>query len=158
MQARTYQLAAIPNRLSIGGGLGGLGFVGALGNSTGGVGGVGLARVEAVPAPDQLQVAAIVDPIDPLDPTSSNYLSVGTWVRSRFTPASFQGAQSCWMKPTGAFFALGFEPDGVAPGWDMDLVLNVGAGNVVVPYRMPNGILPGGVTYEEYWGTLIDRA
>lgn len=132
--------------------------MGSLGNSSGGAGGVGLARVEALTAPDPIAVASILDPIDPLDPTSLKYLSVGTWVRSRFTPASFQGAQSCWMKPSGAYFALDYDSDvGGVPGWDMDLVLNFGAGEVVVPYRQPNAILPGGQTYEEYWGQLLDR-
>ena len=62
------------------------------------------------------------------------------------------------MRPTGPFFSLQFKPDvGNGPGWDMDLILNFGQGNVIVPYRSPNNILPGGMTYEQHWGTLIDR-
>jgi len=158
MQSRQFLLSTIPNRLSIAGGLGGVGFAGPLGSSLGGAGGVGLARVESLTAPDPLQVAAILDPIDPLDPTSIKYLSTGAWVRSRFTPASFQGAQSCWMRPSGAFFALDFLPDvGATLGWDMDLILDLGGGEIVVPYRAPNAVLPGGQTYEQYWGQLLDR-
>ena len=39
----------------------------------------------------------------------------------------------------------------------MDLILNFGAGEVTVPYRAPNGILPGQQTYEQFWGQLLDR-
>lgn len=157
LQARQLFLSAVPNRMSIAGGLGGTGFFG----SQGGNGGPGLARVEAQVAPNPAavaQIAAILEPIDGLDPLSTNYLSTGAWARSRFVPASFQGAQSCWMRPSGSFFALQFDSDvGAVPGWDMDLVLNFGAGPVTVPYRKPNGILPGGQTYEEFWGQLLDR-
>ncbi|MBK8178509.1 MAG: Ig-like domain-containing protein [Planctomycetes bacterium] len=159
LQAKQLFLSAVPSRMSIAGGLGGVGFTTAFGPSLGGAGGPGLARVEAEIAPLAIDVAAILDPIDPLDPTSLDYLSVGTFVRSRNTPASFQGAQSCWMRPTGSFFAVDFSADAVgAPGWDMDLVLDFGAGPVTVPYRAPNGILPGGQTYEQFWGQLLDAA
>ncbi len=154
MQARQLLLSTVPNRLSIAGGIGGINLTG----SVGGFGGPGLVRAEAATAPLALDVAQITDPIDPLDPNSTNYLSVGAWVRSRFVPASFQGAQSCWMRPPGSFFSLQFPPDAAGtPGWDMDLVLNFGAGNVTVPYRAPNGILPGQQTYESFWGKLLDR-
>ncbi|HTF88571.1 MAG TPA: Ig-like domain-containing protein [Planctomycetota bacterium] len=154
LQARTLLLSAVPSRMSIAGGAGGVGFTGSLG----GHGGAGLARVEAATTPSAAAVAAILDPIDPLDPNSINYLSVGTWVRARQAPASFQGGESCWMRPTGAFFSLQFADDAVGdPGWDMDLILNFGQGDVTVPYRAPNGILPGQMTYEQFWGQLLDR-
>lgn len=155
LQGRQMPVSGVANRMSIAGGLGGLGKLGPFGQSQGGFGGAGLARVEAEIAPSAAAVATILDPIGPNN--SEDFLSVGAWVRSRFTPASFQGAQSCWMRPTGNFFAVQFDADQVGlPGWDMDLILNFGAGNVTVPYRSPNGILPGGQTYEQFWGQLLD--
>jgi hypothetical protein len=64
------------------------------------------------------------------------------------------------MRPSGSFFSLDFKFDApLVPGWDLDLILNFGGGqpNVVVPYRKPNGILPGGQTFEQLWGQLLDR-
>ncbi len=163
MQARQLMLTAQPARMSIAGGGGGTGFPNTLGAfSLGGAGGAGLARIEQgmLPLPLVTDVASILEPYAPNLPTSLDYLSVGAWVRSRFTPASFQGAQSCWMRPTtvGNFFAVQFDADAPGlPGWDMDLVLNDAGGIVTVPYRSPNQILPPPQTYEQFWGQLLDE-
>jgi hypothetical protein len=151
-QSKNIILAAAPGRVSIAGGAGGLGVSGSLG----GDGSPGLARIESIPAPNPVQVALSLDPIDPGDPTSAKWLSVGQMAAQRQLPGSFSGAQSCWQRPAGGFFGLVFTDDLPGdPGWDVDLILDLGAGPVTLPYRAPNGVMLQ--TFEEFWGQLIDR-
>lgn len=151
LQSRVAVLGG-PGRLNIAGGLGGVGNNG----TAGGAGSPGLVRVETLPAANVLQVAMAVEPIDMLDPTSSNYLSVGDFLAARSVPGSFSGAQSCWIRPQGGFFAMTYEPDASGTvGWDMDLILDLGAGPVTLPYRAPNGVMMN--SFEQFWGQLLDR-
>jgi hypothetical protein len=153
IQSQTITFGPVQH-VSIAGGLGGLGVTGSLG----GFGGTGLARVETKVPPQQSAVAPSIDPFDPLDPTNSlAFLSVGPWLRSRELPASFQGAQSCWIKPSAAFFSMTFNDDVAGTlGWDMDLILNLGAGPVTRSYRDPTQG-PAMTSWQAFWGELIDR-
>jgi hypothetical protein len=158
VQSRNLQLSVNPGRLNIAGGAGGLGVTG----STGGAGGTGLVRAEGVNPPlNPIQVAMSVNPLDPLDPTSQKWLSVGTWVFDRVVPDSFSGAESCWMRPTGNFFGLTFaEDDFSVPtspvfGWNMDLILQIGANTMTVAYR--GSTVFGGQDPQTFWTDLINR-
>ena len=154
VQSGNVDLALLPNRLDIAGGLGGAGNNAA----SGGNGGVGIVRLESrvplVPA----TVASSVTPIDPLDPTSAMWVSSGTWQPNlTMHPDSFSGAESCFMRVTGNFFSLTFDPDDVPNGvygWNMDMSLQIGPNVVVVAYR--GSTIFGGNSPEQHWGTLID--
>ena len=142
-----------PGRLNIAGGLGGVGN-----NLTaGGAGSPGLARVETFPAANAVQVAMAVEPIDMMDPTIIQLPERrGVSWSPRSVPGSFNGAQSCWMRPQGGFFGITYEADGPGSvGWDMDLLLDLGAGPVTLPYRAPNGVMMS--SFEQFWGQLLDR-
>ncbi|HVS10241.1 MAG TPA: hypothetical protein VMS76_10245, partial [Planctomycetota bacterium] len=158
VQSRNLQLSVNPGRLNIAGGAGGLGVTG----STGGAGGTGLVRAEGVNPPlTAIQVASSVNPLDPFDPTSQKWLSVGTWIADRVVPVSFSGAESCWMRPTGNFFSVTFaEDDFSVPtnpefGWNMDLILQIGANTLTAAYR--GSTVFAGQDPQTFWTDLINR-
>jgi len=154
LQAGLLDVSVQAGRLLIGGGTGGLGEFG----STGGDGGTGIVRAESLSPLTVTEIAAAIDPVDPMDPTSLQWLSTGTWLPDDRPPESFSGAESCWMRPAGSFFALNFRPD-TDPvngpfGWNMDLILDTGGGPMTVAYR--GSTVFGGDSPQTYWGELFD--
>jgi hypothetical protein len=169
VQGGQLTLSTSPSRFLIPGGAGGVGGDSLL-FSLAGAGSPGLLRVEERGpgnGPSATAVAAITFPTDPLDPTSVKWLSTGDWIfdEDKVSPAeAVSGAQSCWMRPTGNFFSLTFLDDPAGPtapeamGWNMDVILDLGSGEEVVPYRGSDGNGPFlGLYPEEHWGTLLNR-
>jgi hypothetical protein len=170
LQGGTVDISQQPSRILVNGGDGGVGGW-ALAPSTAGSGSPGVVRVEQRElGPDATEVAASVFPTDPLDPTSVNWLTVGEWLYADDDDLntdefdSLSGSQSCWMELEGAYFSLTFESDPAAPaapsemGWNMDVILDTGGGEVVVPWRGSDGAGHFlGVYPEEHWGTLLNR-
>lgn len=187
LQAPVIEIAQLPGRIDVTGGLGGQGA----GLSFGGDGSPGLVRLEYTGFADQAADASMFGPsVAPSLPndvvfntpfTSAAILSIGEWGEQRFRPESFSGAQSCWMQPDtgGTFFGLEFvddvagAPDDLSRfGWNMDIIYNVpGHGRRVFPYR---GIPPvdpndrydetlfpaaalGGMDFETYFGTTLNH-
>lgn len=155
LQAKNMQFNVFaPPRISVAGGFGGSDNTGSLG----GTGGAGLLRLETKPPlPDLNQVYTLLNPVDvPGGPTFNVFASVGNWAVERTFPDSYSGAQSCWFRPVGVnFYKIVFDQD-LPPnlGWDMDLLLKVGAATQTVSYRT-DGLAPGSQSYEEFWGTEI---
>ena len=160
IQARFVDVAPVPNRLLISGGLGGSSFNGL---SVGGDGGPGLVRAESVIQNPSFfdEVAAGIDPFDPtvinqLDPNNPNaainWLTTDTWLAETTLPGAFSAGQSCWYKPAGNFLSLDFADDSLGFGWDVDLILDTGGGPQVVPYRASTFF--GGNSPQEHWGEL----
>ncbi|MCY3004165.1 MAG: hypothetical protein NTV21_20410 [Planctomycetota bacterium] len=149
VQSKTVDLAPIQNRLIVVGGGGGTGPF----TSVGGIGGTGLVRIEDNTGLDRPTAAVSVAPTGPNN--SIDWLSVGTWSAENSGPDAHSGAQSCWIRATGNFFNLTFESDTVGtPGWDMDVILDLGAGEVTTSYR--NSTIFSGQSPQQFWGNLID--
>lgn len=169
LQGGVLALAQQPSRIVIAGGTGGQGgFI--LTPSIGGAGSPGIVRVEQAGlgnGPDEVDIAPIVFPTDPLDPTSIQWLSSGDWLHDVAKTDAFEsvtGSQSCWMEVPGTHFSVTFEDDPAAPalpadmGWNMDVILDLGAGEITVPWRGSDGNGPFlGLYPEEQWGTLLNR-
>lgn len=167
LQGGTLDLAQQASRILIDGGTGGGGGY-ILNPSLGGAGSAGLVRVEQRgSAPVAVDVAALTFPTDPLDTTSVKWLSTGEWIYDSAKTDAFDavsGSQSCWMQVPGTHFSLTFEDDPAAPalpadmGWNMDVILDLGAGEITVPWRGSDGNGPFlGLYPEEQWGTLLNR-
>jgi hypothetical protein len=149
VQSKTVDLAPIQNRLIVSGGQGGVGPF----TSAGGIGGTGLVRIEDNTGLDRPTAAVSVTPTGPNN--SIDWLSVGTWSPVSAGPDAHSGAQSCWIRATGNFFNLTFESDTPGtPGWDMDVILDFGSGEVTTSYR--NSTIFAGQSPQEFWGSLID--
>lgn len=169
LQGGTVALAQQPSRIQIQGGDGGQGGL-VLAVSFGGDGSPGVLRVEqAAPggALDAVDVASATFPTDTGDPTSVEWLSSGEWIHDVAKTDAFEsvtGSQSCWMQVPGPHYSLTFEDDPAAPalpanmGWNMDVILDLGAGEITVPWRGSDGNGPFlGLYPEEHWGTLLNR-
>lgn len=168
LQAHTFNVSTIGGlRLDVAGGTGGSATVSngiGMQDTTGGDGGPGLVRVEdTVGLVFGPSIAAVLNPM--LPNTSEDILSVGQSAFDLRTslPRSFQGAQSCWLRPPttqGLFFALSFLPDGAVLGWDATLVVDFGSGPQEVSYRDPaqnGGLIPAGQSFQQFWGDLLNR-
>ncbi len=167
LQADFLDVAATANMLQIGGGTGGLGRLHGTGErSLGGDGSAGIIRAESNQQSgsffgDVAQTVDVYDPNvtnqqDPNDPggiAAIHWLSVDNWSRATDVPGSFSAAQSCWMKPSGSFFALTFNDDTGSLGWDMDLVLDLGGGEQLESYR--SSTIFGGLDPQTFWGELF---
>ncbi|MCE9593369.1 MAG: hypothetical protein K8S98_04175 [Planctomycetes bacterium] len=154
LQATTLAMSTLTgSRVDVSGGLGGIDNTG----STGGNGSMGLIRLEGKNTLDLNQIAPFLTPFDALDPTSLLFATAGTWAIERTYPDALSGAQSCWFRPIGVtYFEIDFPADvGATLGWNMDLILKIGAVTQTVPYRGPNSILGGGQSYESFWGTNV---
>ena len=154
IQSKDVALNPLQNRLTINGGLGGTGPVFAGAFSSGGAGGTGLLRVEdnsgAVPA----DIEPSVNPNGGAN-FSEDWVSVGTWSDQTVGPEAISGAESCWLKAASSgFFALQFHDDSAGDGWDMDVLLDFGAGVQTVSYR--SSTIYGSQSPEDHWGNLID--
>ncbi len=167
LQAFSMSVAPVAGRLSVMGGLGGQ-SASPLALSTGGEGGHGLVRLEQFGGGlDADLLYASIDPqIDPMGLGYSDVLSLGSVVLKRSLPRSFQGAQSCWMKPQGSYFALNFDEDDLSDpnpanhvyAWDMTLVMDLGVGPVEYSYRNPNDPgYPLAQSFQTFWGDLLNR-
>jgi hypothetical protein len=167
VQGGTLELAQQPSRILVDGGAAGTGGY-LLVPSLAGPGSPGIVRVEQRgSAPDATLVAASTFPTDPLDPTSVKWLSAGAWAYNFDLTDEFEsvtGSQSCWMQVIGSHFSLTLLDDPAAPaapedmGWNMDVILDLGAGEITVPWRGSDGNGPFlGLYPEEYWGTLLNR-
>lgn len=151
VQARTVDIAFVPNRIDIRGGLGGAGDSSAVG----GEGGPGLVRVEDL---TNLDPNVIDDSVSanagPTPPSSDNWVTVGTFDVETSGPGALSGAQSCWMLPTGSYFSLVFDSDaGTTKGWDMDVFLDFGTGEIRRAFRSDPAF--GGNTAEQHWGNTL---
>jgi hypothetical protein len=153
LQSKEFELAGVPDRILVDGGLGGQG----VGGSAGGDGSPGLVRIEYTGFVDQASDAAqfgpFLSPYLPGDPnfndpfTSAAILSIGEWEDQTFRPESFSGSQSCWLETPdtqGSFLGIDFIDDtNVNPedldnlGWNMDVVYDPlgGGGPIILPYR-----------------------
>lgn len=152
LQAKTLNFGTLTGaRIDVAGGTGGVDNT----LSAGGVGSVGLLRLEGKNTLDMNQIAPFVNPFDPLDPTSLLFATAGTWAIERTYPDSFSGAQSCWFRPLGvSYFEIDFVADaGATPGWNMDVVLNLGGTITTVPYRGAN---QNPLYGETAWGTYMN--
>lgn len=141
LQGVIVNLANQAGRLDVAGGLGGEGVWNA---SHGGNGGTGLVRIEdSADAATRAELAPSITPYDAND-SSLSWVSVaaGDWSPLRDRPESFCSSTSCWMRPSGNFFALNFDddvgvldPDG--QGWNMDVLWSDPPGSpaVVIPFR-----------------------
>lgn len=132
IQSPLFVIANLSGRIDVSGGPGGL----STSNSRGGDGGSGLLRWEILDG--SLTTADVQDRVAPspadlsaVGATPDDVISVGTWVPDLSGPGAFNGAQSCWLRPTGNFFLLNF-CDGAGTlcddvgtlGWDMDVVVS----------------------------------
>ncbi len=157
LQSKVIDLSPIQNRLNISGGAGGNGPVFTVGTGTGGNGGTGLVRIEddaLFGVLDQATAAISVTPVD-LPTNSIGWLSLGDWTPSATGDEAYSGSQSCWIRATGNFFNLTFNSDSPTElGWDMDVILDLGAGEQVVSYR--DSTVFAGSSPQESWGNLID--
>jgi len=155
LQSKVIDLSPIQNRLNVSGGAGGNGPVFTAGTGTGGNGGTGLVRIEddaLFGVLDQPTAAISVTPAD-LATNSTGWLSLGDWTPSASGDEAYSGAQSCWMRATGNFFNLTFESDSPTElGWDMDVILDLGAGEQVVSYR--ESTVFAGSSPQQNWGSL----
>ncbi|HEV8111544.1 MAG TPA: Ig-like domain-containing protein [Planctomycetota bacterium] len=162
-----YSLSS-PSHINVAGGLGGVNTSpddngGTLSIGHGGDGGSGLVRLEdlsggTTPPATLMTRCSEAMKILPFDPThidpntlsgpcvglpeSEMLLSVGPWSPPTRRPETFSGAVSCWMRPAGNFFTLGFTADDLAAspptyGWNMDVVYHdpVSGNDVLTPYR-----------------------
>ncbi|MFT5080325.1 MAG: hypothetical protein ACI84E_000980 [Planctomycetota bacterium] len=130
------QIASIDDRIDVTGGLGGR-AAGNLPGSMGGIGGLGLVRIESPQGPQASLEATKINPFDATPGSESGgalstaILSVGQYVKTPNGPSGRNGAQSCWIIPSGNFFVLNFtEDDFTDPlnpelGWDLDVILNL---------------------------------
>ena len=150
-QALEMAIADQPGRIDVSGGEGGDQNSAAL--SLGGRGGHGLVRLESLPG--ALTIASEFGKITAEGSMyASDSLSVGTVTPKTTGPSAYSGAQSCWLRPDGNFFELGFPADDTSDplnpvlGWDMDVVLN---GGLPLSWRGPNPFLP--VSLESLFGS-----
>ena len=192
LQSQDIDIASTPERLLVAGGMGGVG----VGGSIGGAGSPGLVRIEHsafVDAPTDANIFApwiapyYEDGGTPPPPPGFNdpfqsaaILSLGAWESQQFRPASFSGAQSCWMQPVlpdiageecGVFFDLAFQEDVSADPLDL---YDTKGWNMKVRYAAPSGVqefwyrgqataadpenpLHGIEDYETYLGTLLNH-
>ncbi len=164
IQAPFIDIAPVPGSLNVSGGDGGIGING----SVGGAGGAGLVRLEDKTGTLDAMVEAMkLLPFDPLIPDSNDILSVGNFGAPRARPESISASVSCWMRPTGAFCALGFAEDDLTDpdpanhtyGWNMMLRIDTtpGSGTTIQlePYRGPNGILAD--SFEVAFGNMLNH-
>ena len=154
LQSVVVDLSPIQNRLNVSGGAGGNGPVFTAGTGAGGVGGTGLVRIEddaLFGVLDQATAAVSVTPAD-LPTNSTGWLSLGDWTPSTSGDEAYSGAQSCWIRATGNFFNLTFESDSLTElGWDMDVIVDLGAGEQVVSYR--DSTVFAGSSPQLFWGS-----
>ncbi|MDA1265818.1 MAG: hypothetical protein O2816_12120 [Planctomycetota bacterium] len=143
LKAPVVEIADVAGRIDLRGGSGGSGFAnGAIGGS----GGTGLLRIEdEAGLVDRALIADDVVPFDAGD-DSLGWISVDPGFLSttpRFRPDSMSGSSSCWMRPDGNFFGLGFiddeededTGDPTKMGWNMMVIWDDGGGEQLIPYR-----------------------
>ena len=171
LQSGSVNIAPSNGLLQIGGGLGGTLFDNGLvmDIATGGAGSPGLVRAESIGATSLFfdEVVNATSPLDPAvpdhtnaaDPNASvNWVSVDTWDAETERPGSFSAGQSCWYKPVGNFLFLDFVDDAPGmPGWDMDLIVDLGSGEQTVSYRNSSLTAYGGMSPEQFWGNQFSE-
>ena len=159
LQAPEIQIQNVPGRFNVRGGIGGLGA----NNSLGGVGSPGLVRLETFNVPLDLNTEAgkllpsIDELLDEFGVGPEAILSTGLWSPSGMGPVGLSGAQSCWIRPQGNFFALEMaqdDPISGTPGWDMTLIID-GFDNPQ-SYRGQNELFND--TLENIFGTMLGAA
>lgn len=153
MQSRSIALpAGVPARLTVLGGDGGAGVRGSLG----GDGGFGLLRIENTIGLTALDLDDSIapPPAQAGGPGSPQILTVGVWDNSTEIPDTFSAATSCWIRPSGSFFALNFDDDQPGdPGWDLTLILDVNGQIRFESYRGPNTVIA--MPFQQAWGDLF---
>ena len=160
--AREIDIADVNGRIDIRGGTGGSGFVT---QTKGGDGGTGLLRLEdEVGSIDRAEIADDVFPFEESD-DSLGWISVEPGALStgipRERPDSMSASTSCWMRPEGNFFGLGFiedqdDPDTGDPalmGWNMTVIWDTGVEEVEIPFRGDNVQFMG--SFENEFGKLL---
>lgn len=159
--AREIDIADVDGRIDIRGGTGGTGFVT---QTKGGDGGTGLIRLEdEVGNIDRAQIADDVFPFDSND-NSLSWISVAPGDLTgipRQRPDSMSASTSCWMRPEGNFFGLGFVEDEDNEdtgdpnlmGWNMTVIWDDGTGEVQIPFRGDNDVFMG--SFENEFGKLL---
>jgi hypothetical protein len=105
-------------------------------------------------------------PFDPnaTGPCSELVLSVGPWSPPTKRPETFSGAISCWMRPTGHYFTLGFTADDLSAspptyGWNMDVVYHDPSSglDVLTTYRGRDANTPfGSGDFESNLGSAVN--
>ena len=163
LQSQVLQLQPVPGRLNVAGGVGGegTGLPFPVTPSEGGDGSPGFLRLEANVAPS---IAAEASKITPREsdlqaqygPTVEieDIISTAVWTPVDDAPSGMSGAQSCWLRPSGDFFQLKFEPDTAEPGWDLSLRIDGQA--ALQSYRGTNDLFPQ--TLEEVFGNELGSA
>lgn len=159
LQSPEVQIQNVPGRINVGAGVGGMGA----NESLGGDGGPGLVRIEQFgTAPDLISEAgkiipSITDLLDLYGVGPDAILSTGLWSPSGLGPEGLSGAQSCWIRPAGNFFAFTYDADNIITGelgWDMRLVIDGTSGPQ--SYRGDNELFTD--TLENVYGTLLGSA
>ena len=183
LQSRIIEYASSPGRFIVDGGDGGYGAGGSLGGS----GSPGLVRIEHSEYQnndaDAAKFAPLTSPYYPggsgppgfNDPfTSALILSLGEWGEQLYRPASYSGAQSCWMEPEvteipgggscSKFFDLSFVPDvsgstdPAEMGWNMKVVYDAPGGVQKYWYRGDDPASPvSPIDFETYIGSNFNH-
>ena len=87
-------------------------------------------------------------------------LGAGSFDPAGRTPEQLSAATSCWIRPQGLFYALGFPEDRgddpAAQGWNVDVELDLFGGRCTVPYRGRSTRFAGSL--ESLWGTELARS
>jgi hypothetical protein len=166
LQSARIQIQAVPGRIDVSGGEGGEG-TGDLSTrppspSLGGRGSPGLLRMESPIVPSVESEEFKVSPLESElqaqyggQVTIEDIFTVGEWQPLASSPSSQNGAQSCWVRPTGNFFRLDFTEDSEDTlGWDMNLRIK-GQPNPQ-SYRGANDV--SAMTLEEFFGNEFGSA
>lgn len=165
LQAPRIQIQAVPGRINVSGGLGGEGsgdLAAPIAPSVGGLGSPGILRLESPVIPSVETEESKVLPLESeLKDLYGNQHSIeeifttGDWTPLAEAPSSQNGAQSCWVRPSGNFFRLDFAQDSEDQlGWDMSLRIKGQASPQ--SYRGTNDVSP--MTLEELFGTEFGSA
>lgn len=158
IQSPVIQIVATANRINVSGGTGGegSGSIFPVQPTHGGMGSPGLLRLESTTAPDlSLEFSKLSPTAADLLAGYGNAVTVddiytsAVWAPPAVAPASWSGAQSCWIRPSGNFFQLVFEEDGADLGWDLRLRI-VGQANPQ-SFRGPNDLFP--IPLEQAFGS-----
>ena len=179
MQARSVDIADQAGRIDVSGGQGGVSS-NLWGGSFGGTGGAGLVRIETEFGGPPDAAGAHHNEVDqkilPYDSVNGNttagqygkysldFLSIekGGWeADTRYRPASYSAATSCWIQPAGNFYSLNFAEDETGStdpdemGWNMNIIYEFNGTTQRVPFRGINSTTFESL--EDIWGNCLNH-